>query len=337
MGVANEYVLAGDIGGTKTNLAIYQLASNGVLELIQQQQFNSQSYAVFENLLTEFISSYPDVTLNRACIGIAGPIDGDQCTLTNLPWFIDSNVISKKFKINKVSLLNDLAATAYGMLFLDESEFIELNPDGINKEGNKAVIAAGTGLGEGLLYWDGLKYSPVASEGGHCDFAPLTPQQDALLVWMRERYPEHVSLERILCGPAIENIYQFLKDSHFAKADSHFEQLMRETDDVSRLISETAIQKGDSLCEETLRLFVEIYGAEASNLALKYLSTGGVFIGGGIAPKILPLLSGGVFFNAFLTKGRFKPLLKKMSVKVSKNQHTALLGAAHFAAESMLE
>lgn len=321
-------ILAGDIGGTKTSLALFEIRDN-ILILHSQHQFVSQNYSSFTDVIREFIQMSPEVVINSASFGIAGPIIDERCRTTNLPWDISANDLREQLEIDTVYLLNDLEATVYGMLYLGDDDFIDLNPNATPSSGNCAVIAAGTGLGEAILYFDGKNYHPIASEGGHCDFAPLTPQQDALLQWLRHRFPEHVSLERILSGPGIRALYDFLVESGFAP-ESDFLKDMSENEDKSASISEGALLHNDPLCVETLRLFCEIYGAESGNLALKSMSLGGVFIGGGIAPKIISYLQKETFFNAFIAKGRFEPMLRNMSVKVSLNSETALLGAAHY-------
>ena len=326
-------ILAGDIGGTKTNLALYELRGES-LELFVQHQFASRDYASFSDVILSFKEKVEFATIDAACFGIAGPIIDGHCKTTNLPWEIVTAELQSFFGTPKIHLLNDLEATAYGMLYLNEDEFVNINPIGKVVQGNHAVIAAGTGLGEAMLFWDGEQYHPIGSEGGHTDFAPSTQQQDSLLLWMRRRYGEHVSFERILSGPGITDLYTFLLESGFAPEPSemiHIAQGM----DRSAMISECALDRNDPLCMETLRLFTEIYGAEAGNLALKSLSLGGVYIGGGIAPKILPLMTSNVFLNAFANKGRFKELLLNMQVKISLNPETALLGAAHFAASKI--
>lgn len=322
-------ILAGDIGGTKTSLALFDIQDNN-LKLYAQHQYVSQDYGSFSDVIRQFINSYPNATITSASFGIAGPIINERCLTTNLPWDITAHDLRELLHIQSVYLLNDLEATAYGMLYLKSDEWIDLNPNTTIIKGNYAVIAAGTGLGEAMLYFDGKAYHPIASEGGHCDFAPLTPQQDKLLLWLRQRYPGHVSLERILSGPGISTLYDFLLESGFAK-ESDFLKNISESDDKSARISEGALLHNDPLCVETLRLFCEIYGAETGNLALKTLSIGGVYIGGGIAPKILPFLQTDTFINAFIRKGRFEPMLRNISLKVSLNPETALLGAAHFA------
>lgn len=322
-------ILAGDIGGTKTSLALFEIQNN-ILIPHSKHQFSSQNYSSFSDVIREFIQMSPEVVITSASFGIAGPIIDERCLTTNLPWDISAQDLREQLEIDKVYLLNDLEATAYGMLYLSDDDFLDLNPNAIASKGNCAVIAAGTGLGEAMLYFDGKNYHPIASEGGHCDFAPLSAQQDALLLWLRHRFPEHVSLERVLSGPGIRTLYDFLLESGFAK-ESDYLKNMSESDDKSARISEGALLHNDPLCIETLRLFCEIYGAESGNLALKSMSLGGVFIGGGIAPKIIPFLKKETFYNAFVAKGRFEPMLRNMSVKVSLNSETALLGAAHYA------
>lgn len=322
-------ILAGDIGGTKTNLALFEIIDNALL-LQTQHQFASQHYPHFGEVMDEFLTLTSQPTIESACFGIAGPIIHEQCFTTNLPWIIDAHTLRETLQTPHVRLLNDLEATAYGMLYLREDEFVNLNPSAQSTAGNCAVMAAGTGLGEAMLYFDGKQYHPSGSEGGHCDFAPLNPQQDALLVWLRQRFLEHVSLERILSGPGISTLYDFLQESGFAPEPAQMLTLAKNEDRSAR-ISRCALEENDPLCVETLRLFTEIYGAEAGNLALKTMSLGGVYIGGGIAPKILPYIQSETFINAFARKGRFESLLRSMSLKVSLNPETALLGAAHFA------
>ena len=323
-------ILAGDIGGTKTNLALYKY-NDGALELQTQHQFVSQNYQSFTDVIQEFISSYNVKDIEAVCLGIAGPIINGVCKTTNLPWVIDSKVLQKVCSTSKVRLLNDLEATAYGMLYLNEDEFVDINPSAQKTQGNKAVIAAGTGLGEAILFYDGQNYHPIGSEGGHCDFAPLNSLQDELLVWMRKRHPEHISVERLVSGIGIYTIYEFLKERNF-KEESEMMIEISKANDKNAMVTQCAL-KNDPLCLETMKVFVEIYGAEAGNLALKSLSLGGVYIGGGIAPKILPFLQDGTFLKAFAAKGRFKETLMNMQVKISLNQDTALLGAVHFAVD----
>lgn len=321
-------ILVGDIGGTKTILALYE-ELNGVLECRGEHQFASQEYREFEKLVEKFLELYSYPKIEAVSLGIAGPIIEGVCKTTNLPWVIESRELRERFGTPYIYLLNDLEATAYGMLHLPKEEFVTLNA---REEiaANRAVIAAGTGLGEAMLFYDGATYHPVGTEGGHCDFAPTTTLQDELLLWMRKEYP-HVSVERFVSGMGLGNIYDFLKERASAKEPKSIQE-RREDEDRNILITEAAL-KGDALCVATLKLFVEIYGAEAGNLALKSLSLGGVYIGGGIAPKILPFLQDGTFLEAFVAKGRFSDMLKEMPIKISLNEKAPLIGAAYFAKE----
>jgi len=326
-------ILAGDIGGTKTNLALFEHRDN-TLYVVSQYQFLSREFSDLNEVITQFKQKTSMPSIDAACFGIAGPVIEGRCRTTNLPWDITTSGLQKHLGIQKVRLLNDLEATAYGMLYVPENEFVDLNPKGRDMDGNRAVIAAGTGLGEAMLYYDGIAYHPIGSEGGHCDFAPLTPQQDALLKWMRNRYPGHVSFERILSGPGIYTLYEFLVESDFYTQPISMLNIPGGKDR-SAMVSECALKEHNPLCMDALRLFAEIYGAEAGNLALKSMSLGGIYIGGGIAPKILPVLSNNHFMNGFLSKGRFNEMLQSMQVKVSLNPETALLGAAYYARDRL--
>ncbi|MFC2073297.1 glucokinase [Campylobacterota bacterium] len=326
-------ILAGDIGGTKTNLALFEIQED-TLVMQAKQQFASREFSSLTEVIMAFEQQTSISQIDAACFGIAGPIIDGRCRTTNLPWDISTLDLQKHLHIDKVRLMNDLEATAYGMLYLPEDEFVDLNPTGRVLDGNRAIIAAGTGLGEAMLYYDGTDYHPIGSEGGHSDFAPVTGQQDELLKWMRNRYPGHVSYERILSGPGIYTLYEFLYESGFAAQPVSMMHIP-EGKDRSAMVSECALKEHDPLCLETLRMFAEIYGAEAGNLALKSMSLGGVYIGGGIAPKILPVLTNNHFMNGFASKGRFEEMLRGMQVKISLNPETALLGAAHFAVDRL--
>ncbi|XPV68221.1 MAG: glucokinase [Halarcobacter sp.] len=324
-------ILAGDIGGTKTNLAIYDEKN---LKVVLLEEFKSKDFSSFEKLINQFLSKHKEYKIKKACFGIAGPIIEQRCKTTNLPWDIKQSDLQEQLNIKNVRLLNDLEATAYGMLYLEEKEFVNLNEYGRDTKGNIAVIAAGTGLGEAILYFDGKDYFPIATEGGHSDFAPLTAQQDELLKWARDRFKGHVSVERIVSGMGISTIYDFLVDSNFA-LQANFMSNLNKHSDKSAMISKGALEFDDKLCKETMKLFCEIYAAEAGNLALKSMSVGGVLIGGGIAPKILPFLENEVFINTFFSKGRFEELMRGMKIKVALNDKTALLGTARYAMDKL--
>jgi len=325
-------ILAGDIGGTKVILAIFEKRDDR-LHLLEQAQFASGEYADFADLVAAFWEKRGSHEINAAVFGIAGPVIGGVCHTTNLPWVIETEALREQLGTQRVKLLNDLEATAYGMLFLKEDQFVSLNPEAQPAKANRAVIAAGTGLGEAILYRDDKgAFHPMGTEGGHTDFAPVTPQQDRLLHWLRSHYPSHVSVERVLSGPGIYTIYRFLAESGFAPEPS-FMTALPEGADPSAMVSEGALEYKDKLCIETLRLFTEIYGQEAGNLVLKSLALGGLYVGGGIAPKILEFMKEESFMKAFVHKGRFEKLLRQVDVKVSLEPETALMGAARYAAD----
>jgi glucokinase len=320
-------ILAGDIGGTKTVLSLLTRDSNGSLTCLQEQSYPSQQFAEFDAILTAFLPT--DVTITSACFGVAGPVVNQRCQTTNLPWLLDADALKIKLDTVKVKLLNDLEAMALGMLYLPKNDLIELNPHAEIQQGNIAVIAAGTGLGEAILYWDGNKHYPMATEGGHSDFAAQNAQQDLLLAYLRKIYPEHVSYERVISGIGFSHLYDFLCEQSFAPpcpdVPDNYSGIDR-----NAVISQLGVEGKNSLCTEVVKLFVELYGAETGNLALKSLATGGIFIGGGIGAKILPALQDGHFIQAFKAKGRFFPLLDKISVKLSLNPRTPLIGAINY-------
>jgi glucokinase len=321
-------ILAGDIGGTKTILSLLTKDTNGSLICNQEQSFASREYREFDDILATFLPA--GVNIDSACFGVAGPVVNQRCQTTNLPWLLDAIELKTKLGIaNKVKLLNDLEAMALGMLYLPEKDLVELNPNAEIQQGNIAIIAAGTGLGEAILYWDGNKHHLMATEGGHCDFAAQNASQDLLLAYLRKIYPDHISYERIISGNGLGHLYDFLCEHEFAPPCLAVPSVNSDIDR-NAIISRLGVTGEDQLCTEAVRLFVEVYGAETGNLALKALAIGGVFIGGGIAPKILPAMANGKFMQAFKAKGRFLPLLDKVSVKVSLNPRTPLMGAINY-------
>lgn len=320
-------ILAGDIGGTKTVLSIMTRDASGSLTCLQEQTFSSQQFPEFDDILTAFLPA--GVNIKSACFGVAGPVVNQRCHTTNLPWVLDAEELKTKLNTSKVKLLNDLEAMALGMLYLPEDDLVELNPNSQTQAGNIAVIAAGTGLGEAILYWDGSKHHPMATEGGHSDFAAINAQQDLLLAYLRKIYPDHVSCERILSGIGFSHLYDFLCDQGFAPPCPVVPDINSGIDR-NAVISRLGVAGEDPLCAEAVRLFVELYGAETGNLALKSLATGGIYIGGGIGAKILPAMLDGNFMRAFKAKGRFISLLEKIPVKLSLNPRTPLIGAINF-------
>jgi glucokinase len=318
-------ILAGDIGGTKTLLAIFDGQ-----RCVAKHRFESANYETFQQLLTEFLALIQSVTIDAACIGVAGPIVNGDCETTNLPWKLTRQEIGTQLNTKNVKLLNDLEAAAWGILALPESDFVALNPKAETQIGNCAVLAAGTGLGEAIIFHDGEQYHVIAMEGGHTDFAPTDAQQIELLSFMQSRYPEHVSYERLVSGVGIEAIFDFLKQTDDYVVSADLETQLQNVDNIAAVIGAKAVENSDELCAATLQLFAKIYGAEAGNLALKCLPYGGVYLAGGIAAKCLPVLQNGAFLEGFLAKGRYRGALEKIAVKVCIQPEVGLLGALHF-------
>jgi glucokinase len=320
-------ILAGDVGGTKVALALFEDVA--LRKKIKIQNFLSKEFGDFEDIVEAFLPK--NLKIDCACFGIAGPIQENTCHATNLPWRIDAKEIEKRFQISTVHLINDLEANAWGVFSLKEEEFYVLNP-GVAKLGNRALISAGTGLGEAAFYFDGKKYFPFATEGGHAGFSPNNEEEIELWQYLKQLF-EHVSFERFLSGHGIGHIYRFFVDHRKEKELEEVKERMK-TEDPAQVISENALKKKCPICIKSLDRFVSIYGGEAGNLALKFLALGGVYVGGGIAPKILEVLKNGIFMSSFVEKGRFKSLLSEIPVKVILNPETALLGAADFAKHS---
>ncbi len=318
-------ILAGDIGGTKTLLAIYQQG-----ECVAKQQYASNKYQTFSDLLAEFLQQHQSPTFAAVCLGVAGPIVNGDCIATNLPWTLASQQITTVTGCKNVQLLNDLEATAWGLLSLQDSEFVELNPDAAKREGNIAILAAGTGLGEAIIAKTDKAYHVMPTEGGHSDFAPTDQEEIQILQFLMEKYQGHVSYERLVSGMGIENLYDFYKSTGRHPVIQETEQQFSEHSK-GAVISKCAHQRADDNCIHTMNRFCRIYGAEAGNLALKTLAYGGVILAGGIAPKNLELLQQGAFLQAFLDKGRYHDVLKPFSVRVCLNQQAALLGAVAYA------
>ncbi len=321
-------ILAGDVGGTKTALALYA-SRGGELRLIREAALPSREFSTFEEAVARFLAGGPGGTVEAACFGVAGPVMNGRCVATNLPWVLDEGVLAAGIPAKRVRLLNDLEATGYGILALPPASFATLQ-EGAPRQGNRVLLAAGTGLGEALLIWTGERYAVVASEGGHADFAPRTDLEIELLRFL-EREFSHVSWERVLSGPGLFNIYRFLR-AQAGAAEPHWLRERIERDDPSAVVSEVALAGGHPLCVQALDMFASVYGAEAGNLALKALAVGGVFIGGGIGPKIRPKLEDGTFVTAFCDKGRFAPLMASIPVRLALEPLTALLGASRVAA-----
>ena len=320
-------ILAGDIGATKTHLGLYRAGAGG-LSRILDHIYQTQDFPSLETVLRDFIKDEP---IAAACLGIPGPVMGGLARPTNIEWEIKEQSLSQALQGASTRLVNDLAATAYGMLHLQRSEIVELHKgQELHHPANIAVIAAGTGLGEAGLIAADSGWRAVATEGGHCDFAPRGAEQVALLQFL-EREFGHVSYERALSGPGLHNLYRFLLE-YLPEPEPEWLKQRMAAGDASAVVGAVALAGQDSRCVHALELFTAIYGAEAANLALKFLAFGGLYIGGGIAPKILSFLQRGTFMRSFFNKGRLNEMLERMPIRISLNEETALLGAAHLAA-----
>jgi glucokinase len=318
-----ETILAGDVGGTNTRLGLFEV-NRGRLRLLLEKTFLSKDYRGLEDILKDFLRGKKAIA--AACFGVAGPVTQEVVIATNLPWWIDIQSLQKALSLKKMEVINDLVANAYGISVLKKRDFETLNVGKV-KKGNQALISAGTGLGEAILFWDGKQHVPSASEGGHIEFGPRNHLELELFHYLSDRF-DHVSYERVLSGEGLFHVYQFLKDSkRFGGEPSWLSEKMKE-EDPAGVISEMARLKKNKLCSEALDLFTSIYGAAAGNLALQVMATGGVYIGGGIAPKIIWKLKDGTFIKAFKDKGRLSHIVAYIPVKVIMNEKTALLGAA---------
>jgi glucokinase len=321
--------LAGDIGGTKANLAIF--ASKEELRApLLEAKLPSADYPSLTALVKDFLSSVK-TPIDRAVFGVAGPVTNGRAKITNLPWVIQEIQLQKELAIPEVRLLNDLEAMANAIPLLESTDLYTVNPGSPEPYAPMAVIAAGTGLGEAFLVWDGTRYRTYPSEGGHADFAPRTPFELGLLISMLGR-SHHVSYEHICSGIGLPNIYTYLKESGMLEEPAWLAEQLVKVEDHTPIIINAALneQNSSGICAATLRTFVSILGAEAGNMALKVLATGGIYLGGGISPRILPFLEGGEFMQAFKNKGRFSDLLASIPVQVILNSKVGLIGAAAY-------
>jgi len=321
-------ILAGDIGGTKTNLGLFEIDC-GELKLRRFESYPSKNYPGLESIIAEFLETAGSGSVDGGCFGIAGPVVEGRSVTPNLPWVVESQVLAERLSLAFVTLINDLEATAHGIAELKPEEFVTLN-EGEPEIGNAALIAAGTGLGAAGLFWSGNRHVPFASEGGHVDFAPRDQFETQLIEHLLTR-SSHVSVERVLSGPGLHNIYDFLRSMNYAEESPEVEARFTGRDP-SSVIANAAIARESDLCVKALDMFVSIYGATAGNVALVLKAIAGIYIGGGIAPKIIEKLKDGTFMKAFTAKGRLAPLLEAIPVRVIMNDKTALLGAARVAA-----
>lgn len=320
-------ILAGEIGATRTRLAAFETEGNR-LKCVVEKSYMSQTYGDLAEILPQFIRN-EGIPVHSACFGVAGPVRGGRSKISNLPWTIDAKELASSLKLNSVGLLNDIEAYAYGIDALESKDFITLSSGSEDVEGNRAVISAKTGLGMAGLYWDGFRHHPFACEGGHADFAPRNELQMELFGYVQKKYG-HVSCERILSGPGIKNIYDFLRDAQKAEEPAWLREQLSAVPDQPALISRLALENKAPICEQTLAIFVSVFGAEAGNCALRYMSSGGIFIGGTIAAKIAPAMQSQGFMQAFLDKGRMDVLLKDMPVQIIASDNCGLIGAARY-------
>lgn len=326
--LTNDYkILAGDIGGTKSNLAIFEV-KNKKLHVVEERSFASKEFASFEEIIEIF---YQEVAskVHTISLGIAGPVYKGKVKATNLPWELDAESIAERLGVKKVHLLNDLKANAYGIALLEAADLKVLFSGEEHPVGNAAVIAPGTGLGEAGMYWDGKELRPFATEGGHATFAPRDDLDIALLKYLQQKFG-HVSWERVLSGPGLYNIFCFLVDQMNRKISASLNDEIRSAAQPSLVISRTAAAGDCEVCHEVVKLFFKYLGEESAHLCLKIKATGGLFVSGGIVPDVLTEPFENVFKEAFLKIGRMKPLLEKIPVKIIMNEKTPLIGAAFY-------
>jgi glucokinase len=328
MSALPSLVLAGDLGGTNFRVAVFR--GDAEMARLHSAKFRSADHRSLAEMVKAFLDSITlDSPLEAACFGVPGPNVAGVVVASNLGWKIEINALPKILGIPRVAVLNDLESTAYGVAALRQTDLSTLQAGSGSSAGNQCVVAPGTGLGEAGLFWDGSRHTPWACEGGHADFAPTDELQHDLLNFLRREYGS-VSFERVVSGMGIANIYRFLKETGrgVEKPDVAREML---AGDAAAVIDRHASDGSCPLCTASMDIFVRTLGSEASNLALKTMATGGIFLGGGIPPKILPLLRRPIFLESFLNKGRLRPLLETMPVHVILNDETALLGSARYA------
>jgi glucokinase len=320
-------ILAGEIGATRTRLAAFDTEGNN-LQLVVEKTYMSQEQGGLAEIITGFIKT-EGIPVHSACFGVAGPVTAGRSKISNLPWTIDRRELASQLKLDSVGLINDLEAYAYGIDALNSKDFITLSKGVEDAEGNRAVISARTGLGVAGMYWDGFRHHPFACEGGHADFAPRNKLDMELLTYLQGKHGR-VSCERILSGPGIKNIYDFLRDTKKVDEPPDLREQMSQAPDPPALISKLAAEGKSPICDQTMSLFVTIYGAETGNCALYFMSTGGIFIGGSIAAKNVNKMKDPAFMKSFLDKGRMTPLLQQMPVKIVLNDDSGIIGAARY-------
>lgn len=332
-------LLAGDIGGTKTILRLVDATEKSSLQTVYENAYRSGDFVDLVPMVKQFLTEANSDHPQKACFGIAGPVVGDTAKLTNLAWYLESDRLQEELNIPHIALINDFAAVGYGILGLESQDLLTLQSGTPRDDAPIAIIGAGTGLGQGFLIKQGQEYYVYSSEGGHADFAPRTELEFQLLKYLLDKHDiQRVSVERVVSGLGLVSIYQFLRDRKIATESPDIAQVVRAWEqlagqqeksvDPGAAIGNAALNKTDNLSEQAMQLFVEAYGAEAGNLALKLLPYGGLYIAGGIAPKILPLIEGGDFLLHFSQKGRMRSILEDIPVKIILNQQVGLIGAA---------
>lgn len=320
-------ILAGEIGATGTRLAAFEKEGSR-LQLVVEKTYMSQEHSSLSEIIAAFIKA-EGIAAHSACFGVAGPVRRGRSKISNLPWVIDSRDLAKQLKLDSVGMINDLEAYAYGIDGLDSKDFVTLNAGSEDAEGNRAVISARTGLGVAGLYWDGYRHHPFACEGGHSDFAPRNALEMELLAYLQKKYGR-ISYERLLSGPGIKNIYDFLRDARKADEPQWLKDQIAAAPDPPAVISQLAQEGKAAICDQTLSIFVSIYGAETGNCALNFLSTGGIFIGGSVAAKNVSKMKDPIFMKSFLDKGRMVDLLKEIPVTIVLNDDSGIIGAARY-------
>ena len=320
-------ILAGEIGATGTRLAAFEKEGSR-LQLVVEKTYMSQEHSSLSEIIAVFIKA-EGIAAHSACFGVAGPVRRGRSKISNLPWVIDSRDLARQLKLDSVGMINDLEAYAYGIDGLDSKDFVTLNEGSEDAEGNRAVISARTGLGVAGLYWDGFRHHPFACEGGHSDFAPRNALEMELLAYLQKKYGR-ISYERLLSGPGIKNIYDFLRDAHKADEPQWLKDQIAAAPDPPAVISQLAQEGKAAICDQTLSIFVSIYGAETGNCALNFLSTGGIFIGGSVAAKNVSRMKDPIFMESFLDKGRMESLLKEIPVTIVLNDDSGIIGAARY-------
>ncbi len=331
-----KLLLAGDVGGTKTNLAIFAMDEpTGQLQLRRNQRYVSADFDSLNAIARRFLGNGDEGKIHAACFGVPGPVQNNRSHPTNLKWEIDADTLRADLDIAGVHLLNDLAANAYGITELAETDFETIQVGLKTASGNRCVVSPGTGLGEGGLFWDGRKYRVWACEGGHADFAPRSETEVELLAYLQARFG-HVSNERIISGQGIANVYAFLRDTgKFPQSTAVAEEM--KTEDPTRVVARYAEAGADPMCMQAVEIFAHCLATEAGNFALRAMATGGVYLGGGIPAKMRWKIRSAAFREAFNAKGRLEPLMESMPLKVILNDQAALLGAARYALDALEE